>query len=158
MQVDAGRLDRDVPGLGLDRFECHARFAEPGQTGVAQLMARRPFQSRPVGGRRARILSTPSAVIGWPRFGPFNVTNTRSVSTPRAFVAQVVADRAEERVRDRDDPLVAALALGDEQRPLRHLHVAEAQTEDLAAAQPAEHHRVDHRPVPIGAQRCRAAR
>jgi predicted Zn-dependent protease len=27
VQIDPGRFDRDVPGLGLDRFEGHARFA-----------------------------------------------------------------------------------------------------------------------------------
>ncbi len=100
------------------------------------------------------ISSTPSADSGWPRRGPFNATNTRSVdSLWWSFVVQVVAERDEERVRDRHHPLMAALAFGDEQRPIRDAHIAQAQAEDLAAAQPTQHHRQDHRPVPMGAQR-----
>ena len=67
-------------------------------------------------------------------------------------MAEVVTDRGEECVRDRDHSLVAALALGDEQRSFRHLHVIEVETEDFATSEPAQHHRVDHRPVPMGAQ------
>src|SRR4051812_41313957 len=33
MQVDPGDLDRDAPGLGLDRFQRHPGLAEPGQAG-----------------------------------------------------------------------------------------------------------------------------
>src|SRR6266542_1564167 len=39
VQIDAGRLDGAVTGLGLDRFQGHAGLAEPGQAGVAQLVA-----------------------------------------------------------------------------------------------------------------------
>ncbi len=46
-----------------------------------------------------------------------------------------------------------ALALGDEQSVLAGPNVLESQAEDLAAAQPAEQHRFDHRPVPARAQR-----
>ena len=53
---------------------------------------------------------------------------------------------------------MAALALDDEQRPVRDLDVGQAQPEHLAAAQPAEQHRQHHRPVPVRAQRRRAAR
>ena len=41
VQVDPGRLDRRVPGLGLDRLQRHPRFAQPGQTGMPQLMTGR---------------------------------------------------------------------------------------------------------------------
>ncbi len=71
----------------------------------------------------------------------------------RSFAAEVVTDRGEERVRDRDHPLMAALALGDEQRTVRHPDVLEPQPEDLAAPQPAQQHRQDHRPVPVRPQR-----
>ena len=50
-------------------------------------------------------------------------------------------------------PLPSALALGDEQPPPRDLDVLQSQPEDLAAAQPAQHHRRHHRPVAVGAQR-----
>jgi hypothetical protein len=40
------------------------------------------------------------------------------------FAAQVVAERGEERVRDRDEPLMASLAVGDEHSPLSDTDVA----------------------------------
>jgi len=49
--------------------------------------------------------------------------------------------------------LMAALALGDEHPPLPEAQVRKPQAEDLAAAQPAQHHRRYHRPVPVRAQR-----
>ena len=66
---------------------------------------------------------------------------------------QVVAGGGEEPVRDRHHPVMAAFAFGDEQAPFTNPQIAEAETEDFAAAEPAEDHREDHRPVPIGAQR-----
>src|ERR1017187_2611710 len=51
VQVDPRRLDRDVTGLGLDRLESHPGFSQSGQTGVAELVAGGPFESRsPSGG------------------------------------------------------------------------------------------------------------
>ncbi len=38
MQIDARRGDRPVTGLGLQRLDRHARFAQPGEAGVAQLV------------------------------------------------------------------------------------------------------------------------
>ena len=111
--------------------------------------------------RRApsRISSSPRTDSGCPRRGPLSTTNTRSVSgAGRPLGVQVGGDRGEEPRRDRDQPLVAALALGDEHPPLGDPQVLQPQPEDLAAAQPAEHHRRDHRPVPVRAQRRRSAR
>jgi hypothetical protein len=53
----------------------------------------------------------------------------------------------------RHDALVAALAFGDEQRPVPDPQVDEAQAEHLAAAQTGEQHGQHHRPVAVGAQR-----
>ena len=50
VQVDAGRLDRGVPGLGLDRLQRHPGFAQLGQAGMPQLMAGRPGQPGPAAG------------------------------------------------------------------------------------------------------------
>jgi hypothetical protein len=47
---------------------------------------------------------------------------------------------------------VAALALGDEHRPLGDVQIAMPQPEDLAAALHAQHQGRDHRPVPMGAR------
>ena len=65
---------------------------------------------------------------------------------------QVAGEGGEEPRRDRHDPLMPALALGDEQPALADLDITQPQAEDLAAAQPAEQHRLDHRPVAVGAQ------
>ena len=48
---------------------------------------------------------------------------------------------------------MAALAVGDEQPTFTPTNVLQPETEDFAAAQPGEQHRVDHRPIPILAQR-----
>jgi hypothetical protein len=60
---------------------------------------------------------------------------------------------AKNRPGDRDLALTATLALGGEYSPCRHLQIGQPQPEHLAAAQPAQHHRFGHRPVPVGAQR-----
>jgi hypothetical protein len=57
------------------------------------------------------------------------------------------------RARDRHDPLMTALAVSDEHSAFGDPQVLQPQPEDLAAAQPAEHHRGHHRPIPMGAQR-----
>ena len=35
VDIQAGGVERTVPGLGLYRLEFHARFAEPGEASVA---------------------------------------------------------------------------------------------------------------------------
>ena len=46
---------------------------------------------------------------------------------------------------------MAALALGDEHPSGGDPQILQPQSEDLAAAQPAQHHRLAHGPVPVGA-------
>ena len=48
---------------------------------------------------------------------------------------------------------MAALAIGDEHPPVRRLQILEPQPDHLAATQPAEHHRFEHRPVTPPANR-----
>ena len=153
MQVEAGRLDRGVTGLGLDGLQRHARFPQPGETGVAQLVAGCPLQPGtapgPVEdliqpGRRQRLAAAGAFqhhehLPGRGRCGPFGF--------------QVGAHGREEPRRDRHYPLTAALALGHEQPPLTGAEVLQAQAEHFAAAQPAQHHRIDHGPVAVGPQR-----
>ena len=79
--------------------------------------------------------------------------DTVRVDVGRTLVAQVVPDGSEERVGDRHQSLMTALAVDDEHRPVGDTDVAEAQPEHLAAAQPAEQHRQHHRPIPRRAQR-----
>ena len=81
VQVDPGRFDRGVPGLGLDRFQGHPGLTEPGQTGVAQFVTRRMGQA---GARRAPAItsSNPFADNGFPRLVPLRTTKTRSVFSP----------------------------------------------------------------------------
>jgi hypothetical protein len=68
-----------------------------------------------------------------------------------SFVTEVVAERDEERVRDRHHALVAALAFCDEQRPIRNAHIRQTKAEDLATAQTTQQHRQHHRPIPLRA-------
>jgi hypothetical protein len=69
------------------------------------------------------------------------------------FARQVRGGRTEEPPRDRDETLVAALAVTDEHPALAGAEVADAQAEHLAAAQAAQHHRLDHGPVTPTPQR-----
>ena len=39
VEIDPGRGDGAVSGLGLDGFDGHARLAQPGEAGVAQFVA-----------------------------------------------------------------------------------------------------------------------
>ncbi len=71
----------------------------------------------------------------------------------RPLLLQVAAQRREEARRHRHDPLPPALALGDEQALLPSVDILEPQAEHLAASQPTQHHRIDHRPVAMRAQR-----
>ena len=79
MQIDPGRLDRTVTGLGLDRFERHPRFAQSGQTGVAQLMTRRLSQTGPVLRRTRRSAPARRSTTAHQRRAPFNDTNNESL-------------------------------------------------------------------------------
>ncbi len=49
--------------------------------------------------------------------------------------------------------MVAALAVHDEESSIGDVHVAEAEAENLASTQAAQHHGQDHGPVPLCAHR-----
>ncbi len=72
------------------------------------------------------------------------------------FLVEIAGHGREERLRHRHQPLMAALAVGDEHPPLTEAEVFEAQAEHLAATQPTQQHRLHDRPVPLGVQRRRA--
>src|SRR5262249_34561118 len=57
--------------------------------------------------------------------------------------------------RARNQRLVAALPLGDEPPPLTDPQISQPKPQHLAAAQPTQYHRRDHRTVPVLAQRGR---
>ena len=100
------------------------------------------------------ISSIPWLLSGPPRFGPLRTRKTWSVTGSAGRLrVEVAGEGGEEPRGDRHDPLVPALALGDEQPAFADLDITQAQAEHLAAAQPAEQHRLHHRPVAVGAQR-----
>ena len=152
VQVDPGRLDRGVPGLGLHRLQRHPGLPQPGQARVPQLMAGRVLQPGPAAGagqdliqplRRQRQAA--------PRPLQHHEHPVRRRRGP--LVMQVRAQRVEEPVRGRDHPVMAALALHHGQPPVSDLHILKAQPQHLAPAQPGQQHRQHHRPVPVRAQR-----
>ena len=73
----------------------------------------------------------------------------------RPLRLQIAGEGGEKPLRDRNDPLVPALAVSDEQTMLTRLYVLQAQAEDLAAAQTTQQHCLDHRKVQAGPQRGR---
>ena len=153
VQVDAGRLDRGVPGLGLHRLQRHPGFPQPGQAGMAQLVAGRVVQAGPPPRGSQDLIGS----LGRQRLPAARALEDHKdpagAGTGRPLGVQVGGHRGEEPARDRDQPLPAALALGDEHPPLRGVQITQPQPENLTAAQPAQHHRRDHRPVPVRAQR-----
>jgi hypothetical protein len=149
VQVDAGRLDRGVAGLGLHRLQRHPGLPQPGQASVPKLMAGRVVQaSSPP--RRSQDLIHP---LGRQRLpAPRALEDHKDPAGPgtgRPLGIQVRSRRGEEPCRDRHDPLMPALALADEHPPLPDVQIFQTQSEDLAAAQPTQHRREHHRPVPL---------
>ena len=153
MQIDARRLDRAVPGLSLHRLQRHARLAQPGQTGVAQLMAGAALQPGPSAGAGDDLIQSldrERSAASWPFQ---HDEDPVGVDPGRSFLAQIVAEHGEEGVGDRHQPLMAALAVSDEHRSISYPDIAQPQPEHFATAQPAEQHRQHHRPIPRRAQR-----
>ena len=58
VQIDPGRGDGAVSGLGLDGFDGHARLAQPGEAGVAQLVAGAVAQTGPHPGGADDLVET----------------------------------------------------------------------------------------------------
>ena len=71
----------------------------------------------------------------------------------RPLLLDVAGQTRKEPVCHRHNPLMPAFALGDEQPPLRDVHVRHPQAEHLAPAQPAQQHRQHDGAVPMRAQR-----
>lgn len=142
-----------MSGLGLDRLQCHAGFAKLRETCVSELVAGRLFQlgtsSRPRQGlvepRRTQRLASPRA---------FQHHERRVARRVWAFQLEILSDPGGELRRDWDHPLAASLALGNEHPAFTDSQILQTQTEDLASSQPAQQHRVDHRPVAPRPQCC----
>jgi hypothetical protein len=126
---------------------------KPGQARMTQLMAGRVLQPGPAAGagqdliqpfRRQRHAA--------PRPLQHHEHPVRA-RRPGPLVAQVAAERLEEPVRHRHDPVMAALALHHGQPAVADLHIFEPQSQHLAPAQPGQQHRQHHRPVPVRTQR-----
>ena len=153
VQVDPGGLDRGMPGLGLHRLQRHPSFAEPGQARVPQLMAGRMLQASPPPCRSQDLIHPPDRQRLPAARSLQDHKHPVASGARRPLALQVGGHRGEEPARHRDQPLPATLALGNEHPPLRGVQVTQPQPENLTAAQPTEHHRRDHRPVPVRAQR-----
>ena len=158
VEIDPGRGDRAVSGLGLDGFDGHARLAQSGEAGVAQLVAGAVGQTGPhpggaddlvEAGHRERLAATRS----------FERDEERVARRLwRSLVVHVARHRGEEGGRQRHQAFVSALAFSDQHPPFAETQIAQAKTEHLAAPQAAEHHGLGHGPVPLGAQRSHRAR
>src|SRR5215218_6317622 len=152
MQVDPCRLDRAVPGLGPDRLKRHPRFAEPGEAGVTQLMTGQLLDAGPGAGAGHDLVQTRGRE--W-LSAPWSLQDQEDVIISGrlgALRCEVGGQACEEALGDRDDALVAALALGDKQSPLAGSDVSESKAEDLTTTQATKQHRLHHRLVSTGAQ------
>jgi hypothetical protein len=74
-----GPLDRGVAGLSLHRLQRHSSLPQPGQAGVAQLVARRGRQSGPLP-CGVQDLVNAGRGQGCPRRRPLRTRNSRSVA------------------------------------------------------------------------------
>jgi len=152
VEVDARRGDRAVPGLDLQRLDGHARLPQPGEAGVTKLVAGAPGQPRPSPGAGEDLVE---ALRRQRLPAPWSLEHDEEAvggGIGGALVVEVGGDGSEEGARHRNDAVVAALAVDHEHPPLAQSQILEPQPEHLAATQPAEQHRLDHRPVPLRAQ------
>lgn len=140
-----------APGLGLDRLQSHPGLAQPGQAGVTQHVTGQPGQTGTSFGAAHDLIQPGSRQ---------RLTTARTLEdheervgdcSGRSFRAQVGSQGGEEPAGDRHDPLVAALAAGDEEPLVSQVHVLQPQSEHLAATQSTQQHRLDHRGIPGGA-------
>jgi hypothetical protein len=135
VQVDPGGLDRGVPGLGLHRLQRHPGLPESGQAGVAQLVAGR-MREAAAAPRTGQHLVQSLCGQGLPAVGTLeHHEHSVGIRAGWSLGLEVRRDRGGEPGRDRDQPLVTALAVSDEHPPLGDTQVLHPQTEDLAAAQ-----------------------
>src|SRR6266487_1855054 len=107
-----------MPCLGLDRLNCHAGFAKAGEAGVTQLVAGQPLQTCS-GSSTGDDLIEPSGAE-WLTSASALEHHKHAVGCRRARTLglQISRQRGEKPGRDRDDPLMASLALGDNQPAL----------------------------------------
>jgi len=92
---------------------CHGGPSRPHGVGSGRCAAARGrsrARARHVGVPPESISSSPRTDSGWPRWGAFNTTNTRSVRASAGRDVQVGDDLGEEPRRHRDQALVAELA------------------------------------------------
>jgi hypothetical protein len=142
-----------VAGLSLDRLQRHPGLPQSGQAGVSQLVARAVREAGPVAGRQHQLIQPVRGQrVAAARTLQHDEHRCR-VCESGPFEFEVTGQAAEESGRDRDQPLMTALALVDEQSGLTQSEVLHPQPEDLATAQTTEQHRLDHRPVPPAPQR-----
>ena len=132
-----------MPGLCLDRLQCHAGLAQPGEAGVTELVTGQLLDACTFSGpgddfvQPSRTERLPAAwtlehyehVAGARRVGPLALGVGLVLRVPHP----VVGEGDEEPLRDRDYALMSALAVGNEQAVLTRAHVLQAQPEDLAA-------------------------
>src|SRR4029077_6358664 len=137
---DTGRLDRHVPGLGLKCLQRHPGLPQAGKARVPQLVTGGVGQAR-WGPAAAENLVEPVGGQGPTPPRPFEHQEYEVDSICGATLfGEVRAQRLEETVADRDDPLMSTLAVSDEHPSFAEVDILVAQTEDLAAAQSAEQH------------------
>ena len=133
VQVDSGRFDVAMPGLGLHRFEGHARLPQSGQAGVPQHVAGQVLDTGTAPGSADDLVNAGRGQ----RFPAVRSLQDHEhsvrVGVDGAFGVEVVGQCGEEPGRDRDDAVVSALAFGDPHPPVGELDVAQAQAQDLTA-------------------------
>jgi hypothetical protein len=108
-----------------------------GQAGVAQLMAGRLGQPGPGSGAVENLVQAGRRQRLAPPRALQHHEQAVGAGVGRPFDVQIGRRRGEEPAKHRDQPLMAALALGNEHPPGRHLQVFPTQPKHLAAAQPA---------------------
>ncbi len=107
MQVDARRLDGTVPSLSLHGLECHPGFPQPGQAGVAQLVAGQMIDPSALTGSTDDLVETRAAQRMSSVRALQDEEDAVASRIGRPFHVEVAGEAGEEPRRDRHDPLVA---------------------------------------------------
>ena len=134
MEVDPGGLDRGMAGLGLHRLQRHPGLPQPGQAGVPQLMTGRVRETGAAPGTGQHLVQSLCgqglSAVGTLEHDEHPV----GVGAGWSLALQVGGERGEEPGRDRNQPLMATLALSDEHSPFGHPQVRQPQPQHLTPA------------------------
>src|SRR5215211_9383740 len=123
-----------MPGLGLDGFQSHARLPQTGEAGVPQLMAGQMIYPGSTSSAVDDLIQPRRRQRSAPAWSLQHDEQLACVSVDRTLMIKITSEAGEEAGRNRNQPLVSTLAVGDEDTALTRPEIIESQPQNLAAS------------------------